>query len=333
MYPPWGEYKIIVKDIDPEFTLGKLAQSRLLIIQYLKNKGLLDRNKQLRLPAVPLSVGLITQKGKEGYTDFIGKIKESGFAFKVKFHNVSVQGEKVELEVCEALEYFNQKEGVDVIVIVRGGGAKTDLSWFDNKQVAEKIAFMRIPVITGIGHRTDFTITDMVAFASQQTPSTVATFLVERITEFLKAIDSLAVEISHGSRNLTKLDMQKLKELKNQLNRESVILLERDRKTIKELKNQINRESVILTERDKKIIKENYSDLLSYYNEFIRNIRETIKNYSSNISFLDPVNALRRGFSVSKVNGRTIRSIRDAKIGEGMVTMLSDGEIKSTINQ
>lgn len=310
VYPPWGEYKIIIKDIDPEFTLGKLAQSRMMIIRYLRDRGLLDRNKQLQLPLVPLSVGLITQKDKEGYTDFTGKLKEGGFAFKVKFYNASVQGEKVESEICEALDYFNQQKNVDVVVIVRGGGAKTDLSWFDNKKIAEKIAFLQIPVITGIGHRTDFTVTDMVAFSSQQTPSIAATFLVERVNEFIGIIDSLAVEITHNSRNFAKLELQSLKEIKNQINRESTLLLE----------------------KDKEELEENYNDLLFYCKEFLKNIREVIKNYSSNIDFLDPMNTIRRGFSVSKVNSKIVKSIKEVKIGQNMATTVSDGEIKSIIN-
>ena len=310
VYPPWGEYKVVIKDIDPEFTLGKLAQSRMMIIQYLKDNGLLDKNKQLQLTLVPLFIGLITQKGKEGYTDFVGKIRESGFSFKIKFYNASVQGEKVESEICEALDYFNQQKDVDVVVIVRGGGAKTDLSWFDNKKIAEKIAFMSTPVITGIGHRTDSTITDIVAFSSQQTPSIAATFLIERVNDFLKKIDSLAVDITYNSQNLTKSELQK----------------------IKEIKNQISRESLLLLERDKEELKENRKNLLFYYKEFFKNIRETIKQYSLRIDSSDPINIIHLGFSVSKVNGKTIKSIKEVKTGQNMKTTVSDGEIKSIIN-
>ncbi|PIV02797.1 MAG: exodeoxyribonuclease VII large subunit, partial [Sulfurimonas sp. CG03_land_8_20_14_0_80_36_25] len=205
---------IIIKDIDPEYTLGKLAQSREAIIQYLRSKNLLDKNKRTFLPLVPQIVGLISQLDSEGYTDFISELKKSRLYFKIRFYNASVQGEKVESEICEALDYFNQQQNVDAVVIVRGGGSKTDLSWFDNKKIAEKIAFMQPPVITGIGHKTDFTITDMVAFSFQQTPSIAATFLIERINDFLGRIDSLSVEIAHNSQNLTKLELQNLIEIK-----------------------------------------------------------------------------------------------------------------------
>ena len=310
VYPPWGEYKVVIKDIDPEFTLGKLAQTRAMIIKNLKERGLLDKNRQLVLSLVPQCIGLITQKGKEGYTDFISGLKKSRIYFKIRFYNASVQGEKVESEICEALDYFNQQQNVDAVVIVRGGGSKTDLSWFDNKKIAEKIAFMQTPVITGIGHRTDFTITDMVAFSFQQTPSIAATFFIERINEFLDGIDSLSIEIAHNSQNFTKLELQNLIEIKKQINRESTLFLE----------------------RDKKELEENRKNLLFYYKEFFKNIRETIKQYSLRIDSSDPINIIRLGFSVSKVSGKTIKSIKEVKTGQNMATIVSDGEIKSIIN-
>jgi len=311
LWPPHGHYNIIIKDIDPEYTLGKLAQSREAIIQYLRSKNLLDKNKRTFLPLVPQIVGLISQLDSEGYTDFISELKKSRLYFKIRFYNASVQGEKVESEICEALDYFNQQQNVDAVVIVRGGGSKTDLSWFDNKKIAEKIAFMQPPVITGIGHKTDFTITDMVAFSFQQTPSIAATFLIERINDFLGRIDSLSVEIAHNSQNLTKLELQNLIEIKKQINRESNLFLE----------------------RDKEELKENRKNLLFYYKEFFKNIREAIKQYSLRIDSSDPINIIRLGFSVSKIRGKTIKSIKDARIGQNMITTISDGEIKSIINQ
>jgi len=288
LWPPHGHYSIIIKDIDPEFTLGKLAQSREAIIQYLRSKNLLDKNKKAFLPLVPQTIGLISQSDSEGYTDFISELKKSRLCFKIIFYNASVQGERVEPEVGEALDYFSRQQNVDAVVIVRGGGSKTDLSWFDNKKIAEKIAFMQTPVITGIGHKTDFTITDMAAFSFQQTPSIAAAFFVERINDFLRRIDSLSIEIAHNSRNLAKLELQSLKE--------------------------------------------NRKNLLFYCKDFFKNIKETMKQYSLRIDSSDPINIIRLGFSVSRVGGKTIKSVKEVKTGQNMATAVSDGEIKSVIN-
>lgn len=310
VYPPWGKYSLIIKDIDPEFTLGKLARTREMIIQYLKSRGLLEKNKEIPLPLVSQSIGLITQVNSEGYNDFLGKLRESNFAFKVKFYNSSMQGKNVESEVCTALDYFSKQQNVDVVVITRGGGAKTDLSWFDNKKIAEKIAFLQIPVLTGIGHKTDYTITDMAAFSSEQTPSAVATFLVDRVKNFLQNINELSVDIAYSTENYLKFALQQLKEIKAQTVRESLLFLQRD-------KEKIERTQV---------------DFSLYCRDFLKSIRSTINNYKSNINILDPINTLQRGFSITRIWGKTIKNIQKVKKGQNMLTTVSDGEIESRVN-
>lgn len=310
VYPPHGKYTLIIKDIDPEFTLGKLAKTREIIIQYLKNKGLLERNKEVPLPLVPQSIGLITQINSEGYNDFLGKLRESNIAFNVKFYNSSVQGKNVESEVCAALDYFNEQRDVDAVVITRGGGAKTDLSWFDNRKIAEKIAFLQIPVLTGIGHRTDYTVTDMVAFSSQQSPSAVATFLVDRVRNFLQNINEISVGIAYDTENYLKYALQQLKETRTQMVRESLLFL------------QHSKEKLDRTQ----------SNLSLCCQDFFRSIRDTINNYKININILDPINTLQRGFSITRIYGKAIKSIKKIKMGQSMITTVSDGEIKSTIN-
>ena len=310
VYPPHGKYTLIIKDIDPEFILGKLARSREMIIQYLKSKGLLEKNKKIPLPLVPQSIGLITQVNTEGYNDFLSKLRESNFTFKVKFYNSSVQGKNVEQEVCTALDYFNKQQDVDVVVITRGGGAKTDLSWFDNKKIAEKIAFSQIPVLTGIGHKTDYTITDMVAFSSQQSPSAVATFLVDCIRDFLQSINEISVNIAYSTENYLRSALQELEETKTRLSRESLLFLQ-------DSKEKINR---------------TWTDFSLYCEYFFRSTKDTINKYKSNINFLDPINTLQRGFSITRINGKAIKSISKVKKGQNMVTIVSDGNIKSIVN-
>lgn len=310
VYPPWGKYSLIIKDVDPEFTLGKLARTREMIIQYLKSKGLLERNKEMPLPLVPQSVGLITQVNSEGYNDFLSKLRESNLGFKVKFFNSSVQGKNVESEVCAALDYFNKQQDVDVVVITRGGGAKTDLSWFDNKKIAERIAFLQIPVLTGIGHKTDYTITDMAAFSSEQTPSAVATFLVDRVKNFLQNINELSVDIAYSTENYLKSTFQQLKEIKDQTSRESLLFLQRDKEKIERIQVEFS----------------------LYCQDFFKSIRNTIHNYKSNINILDPINTLQRGFSITRIEGETIKNIQKVKKGQNMVTTVSEGEIESTVN-
>jgi len=221
-----------------------------------------------------------------------------------------VQGEKVESEVCDALDYFGTQKNVDVIVITRGGGSKTDLSWFDNRKIAEKIAFLQTPVLTGIGHSTDYTITDVVACLPQQSPSAAATFLVDRVRDFFQNIDELSVEITYNAQSYLRFISQELKEIKVQINRESQLFLQESKKEIDGV----------------------WSDILLYCKYFFKSIRNAINNYKFNIDDLDPINTLQRGFSITRVDGKAIKSINKVRRGKNIITTVSDGEIKSTVN-
>ena len=309
VYSPRGQYGLIIKDIDTEFSLGKLAQAKEEIIKYLKDKELLDRNKKVPLALVPLSIGLITQVDTEGYNDFISKLQESNYSFQVSFYASIMQGQKVEQEVSAGLDYFNKQKRVDIIVITRGGGAKTDLSWFDNKKIAEKIAFSEIPVLTGIGHKTDYSITDMVAFSSQQTPSSAAVFLVDRVKDFLENINQVADDIVYSSENYLRFILEKLTETKTYLARESLLFLQVHKNRIQTIQENI----------------------VSNCKHFFKQAIEVINNYKSSIYFLDPIKTLQRGFSITKMNGKTIKSIKMVKKGQDISTTVSDGEIKSNI--
>ncbi|MCD5397207.1 MAG: exodeoxyribonuclease VII large subunit [Candidatus Pacebacteria bacterium] len=309
VYSPRGQYGLIIKDIDTEFSLGKLAQAKEEIIKYLKDKELLDRNKKVPLALVPLSIGLITQVDTEGYNDFISKLQESNYSFQVSFYASFMQGQKVEQQICSGLDYFNNQKKVDIIVITRGGGAKTDLSWFDNKKIAEKIAFSEIPVLTGIGHKTDYSITDMVAFSSQQTPSSAAVFLVDRVKDFLENINQVADDIVYSSENYLRFILEKLTETKTYLARESLLFLQVHKNRIQTIQENI----------------------VSNCKHFFKQAIEIINNYKSSIYFLDPIKTLQRGFSITKMNGKTIKSIKMVKKGQDISTTVSDGEIKSNI--
>ena len=311
VYPPLGKYSLIIRDIDPVFTLGKLAQSRDIIIKYLKSKGLLERNKMVPLPLVPLSVGLITQTNTEGYNDFLNKLQESGFAFKVKFYNSSVQGKKVEQEIYNALDYFERQRNVDIVVITRGGGSKSDLSWFDNKKIAEKIASLRTPVLTGIGHKTDLTVTDMVACCVQQSPSSAATFLVDKIKSFLQEINEVSLDITYSTKSYLELAGREIEGMKSQITRESLLFL-------KNAKEDLDRTRL---------------DFPPYCKYFFESIKDIINGYKFNIDYADPINSIKRGFSITRVNGKALKSIENIKKGQDIVSTLSDGDIKSTVNK
>jgi len=176
LHAPTGQYSIVVVDIDTVYTLGKVAQNRLKIIEELKSKGLLEKNKLLPIPLLPLKLGLITAYDSAAYHDFTNELSLSGFSFEVLAVNCHMQGKLVEADVLRALDYFNSlsPSELDVVIITRGGGSIADLSYFDNKKIAESIAALNFPLISAIGHQINTTITDMVAHSFHKTPTKAA---------------------------------------------------------------------------------------------------------------------------------------------------------------
>lgn len=332
-YPPQGKLQLTILDIDPIWTLGKIAQNRQKIIEELKKNGLLDKNKQLQIPEVPIIIGLLTSYNSAAYNDFISELKRSGYGFKVIFYNVIVQGKETEATINCGIGYFNQYEDVDVLVITRGGGSRGDLSWFDNKNIAMKIANSRFPVITGIGHEIDVSVADMVANCYFKTPTAVAQFLISQVENYLRNISTIFQELQEESRELIfnkKIELKTIsgrfndlikyifKDLRGQLS----IFIDKlsPKRILKNLKNEkddIVKNIKILGEKVEKFLKDRNRDL-----EFL----EEKKNY------LDPKNILKKGFclAINKEN-KIIKNVNDVKIGENIDITLRDGILNSKI--
>lgn len=212
-----GLYQLRIRGIDPTYTLGRLAQHRKRIIEQLTQRNLIDRNKALPMPLVPLRIGLIAAKGSAGYTDFITHLSQSGVAFVIRLADAAMQGPQVESEVSGALRAFNRDGTVDVIVITRGGGGATDLSWFDRFGLAEAIATSQIPVLTGLGHAHDTSVADLVAYANLKTPTDAAQYLIARVTVFLDELDDAAGRLAERVDTLFQLHHDELGDAGQQL--------------------------------------------------------------------------------------------------------------------
>ena len=179
-YPPGGRLQLVVREIDPTFALGRLELRRRETLAALAEAGLVERNRALPLPALPLRLGLVTSAGSAAYHDFLATLAESGFGFQVLFVHAAMQGREAESEVRSALALLGQA-GVDAIALVRGGGARTDLAAFDSRAIAEAVALAPVPVLTGLGHEIDQSVADLVAHSAAKTPTKAAELLVERL--------------------------------------------------------------------------------------------------------------------------------------------------------
>lgn len=198
----WGKYQVVVERLDPDFTLGEAARRREEIVRRLTEAGLHEINPALELPALPLRLGLITSLGSDAYNDVLRSFRESRFAFAVTVHGARVQGNATEPSVLNALDWFAERAAdFDVLLICRGGGSRTDLTWFDTEALGRAVALFPLPVVVGIGHEQDRSVLDAVA-RSCKTPTAAAGLLVERVAEAAGCIEDMGMGILAGAADL-----------------------------------------------------------------------------------------------------------------------------------
>jgi exodeoxyribonuclease VII large subunit len=187
-YSPQYGLSLRVVDADPAFALGELELKKRELIERLQKDGIFEQNKKCFVPTLPQRIGLITSQESAAYNDFIKTLKTSGFGFKVYFADAMMQGDQTEKSVLRALGRLLSYD-LDVVVLIRGGGSKTDLYYLDNELIARSIAACELPVWTGIGHEIDTSVLDYVANRYFKTPTAVAEDLVARYVEMRRHLD------------------------------------------------------------------------------------------------------------------------------------------------
>ncbi|MFW6246349.1 MAG: exodeoxyribonuclease VII large subunit [Tangfeifania sp.] len=214
-HPAYG-LSLNIKDIDPAYTVGDLALQRKEIIERLQREGVFDMNKELVLPLVPQKIAVISSKTAAGYQDFMNQLETNplGVRFYTHLFEAYMQGAEAVPSIISALErIFQYEDFFDAVAIIRGGGATADLSCFDNYELAFNVTQFPLPVITGIGHEKDDTITDMVAHTRMKTPTAVAEFFINGIEIFYDRLKNLEEEVVNIARENVETKYRELEEL------------------------------------------------------------------------------------------------------------------------
>ncbi len=333
-YSPHGAVRLIVEDIDPYYTLGKLAQEKQKLIKLLREKGVLDKNKTLTLPVVPLNLGLITSYDSAAYNDFISELKISKYAFKVCLRDTLMQGKKAEDDVCQAIKELSLNEDIDLLVITRGGGSLADLSCFDSQKIAQAIADCKICVLSGIGHEINLTITDMAAHSFAKTPTAIARYIIGLIENFLSDIDGKLESIIGNAESKITAQKNSLKGFAFDLQQYATRFFRAQDEKLISCRN-------LLSYKPKDIVKAYQADIDNYRDEITHKsqqyfIRENKKvtNFSKMISAFSPEKTLKRGFSITRTkDGQTIKSIKNVKVGFETLTEVKDGTFASSVKK
>ena len=304
----------IVDDIDPRFTLGDMARRRQEIIRQLKAEGVFDLNRELPLPLFTQRIAVISSSTAAGYGDFCRQLEENtrGFRFSVTLYESLMQGEGVERGIISALDKINAHiDDYDCVVIIRGGGATSDMSGFDSLLLAENVANFPLPVITGIGHDRDECILDMVSHMRVKTPTAAAAFLIDRLEQVARRIDDAAERITSYVQH--RMEIEKIR-------------LSRAAECIPILF------SLVKSKQENKMETLNQR-IASAVQRLIDRRRHTLDILEQRTKSLDPTLLLQRGYSITLVNGHALRSPSAVKPGDIIVTRLADGMVKSTVNE
>ena len=317
VYPQFHEafgFSWIVTDIDPTYTLGDMARKRQEIIRQLKEEGVFDLQKELLLPLFCQRIAVISSETAAGYGDFCNQLSDNpyGLQFQTWLFPATMQGEGVEQSIIQALNHINAVcEDFDCVVIIRGGGATSDMSGFDTLTLAENVANFPLPIITGIGHDRDESILDMVSHMRVKTPTAAAALLIDHLKHVLDAINNC-------QNSITRSVQQKLSTLQVQLSTvsEAIPRLFSIVKTRQEARLDAIRQKIpMLIER--RLISEHHR---------LEILEEKVKS-------LDPQLLLKRGYSITFFNGKAVRDPQQLHQGDEIVTRLEKGSIISKVKR
>ena len=233
---------LIVKNLDLSFSIGQLELQRAATLKRLEEEQFLELNKQLDFPLVPQRIAVISSKDAAGLQDFLQHLHHNhyNYAFKTELFQAAMQGNNLSSEVVEQIEIIEmQSDQFDCIVIVRGGGAKLDLMGFDDYNVCKAIATSELPVLTGIGHDINETLSDIVAKHSMKTPTAVADFLVQRVLNFEMELNKIAIELKQNLQQRLKNEEIILNSIFKKIELSSKLLIQKEKQFLELLENQL----------------------------------------------------------------------------------------------
>lgn len=305
-------YSLTVTDIDPTYTVGDMVRHRREILRQLEEEGVLEMNKELDMPLAPQRIAVISSATAAGYGDFCNQLMNNpyGLVFYPKLFPAMVQGERVEESVISALNrIYEDMERWDAVVIIRGGGAASDLSGFDSYGLAVNCAQFPLPIITGIGHERDDTVIDYVAHTRVKTPTAAAEYLISRLQDTALRLEDYAARIIGEVESRMTQEKNRLTRLAERIPMATRMRLQQEHYRNSRLQKRLH------TALQIRMVKENHR----------------LQLLEQQIKAALPEHLLERGYSITLLNGRAVTDISQVKPGDEVVTRLAKGEMKSTV--
>lgn len=324
----------IVTDIDPYFTVGDMARRRQEIVRQLKAEGVFDLNRELDFPMFAQRIAVISSETAAGYGDFCNQLADNdyGFSFTTRLFPAVMQGEQVEQSVIAALDRINRcSDEFDCVVIIRGGGATSDMSGFDTLPLAENVANFPLPVITGIGHDRDESIIDMVAHTRVKTPTAAAALLISRLKATADLIDSCRERVLRAVSRRMETERMRLGRLSERIPTLFSVVRTRHESRLEIMQRRLTAAVTRRLTTEHHRVETLTQSLTPLTERRMTAERHRLDMLAQRAKALDPTLLLRRGYSITLHQGRAVRDAGALKPGDEIVTRLATGSITATV--
>ena len=305
-------YSLTVQDIDPTYTIGDMARRRREILERLEREGVIGLNRELEIPLLPHRIAVISSATAAGYGDFRNQLSGNvyGYRFYVKLFPALMQGEEVERSVIAAMNAVAaRRDDFDVLVIIRGGGAVSELSCFDSYDIAVNIANFPLPVITGIGHERDDTVADTVAHTKVKTPTAAAGFLIDRMFETASVLENMTRRLGDAVSGR----------------------METERLRIERIAQKLPSIYAVVKVRHEQMIENLWNRAVSGVRNMLTAHLHRLELMEKGIGAADPVLILKRGYTLTRCNGHVVKAASDLRKGDRITSVFPDGTVESEI--
>lgn len=301
-----------IQDVEPNYTLGEMMKNRKAVIERLQKEGVFMQNKNLKMPVLPKRIAVISVETSKGFSDFISTLNNNryGYCFQTELFTSILQGDKAIVGITTRLDEIEKRQqDFDCVVIVRGGGGDVGLSCYDDYRMAHRVATFPLPVLTGIGHSTNLSVTDMVAHIYNITPTDVAFQLIGAFQKFDEKVNQLSQDLALKSKGVLMQHQARLINFQDALTRTAKYRLERSAAEVTNIADNLGNMAAHLMQRQ----------------------QDVLSTLEDKVKLLHPDHILKRGFSITRLNGKAVVDASTMKSGDELVTQVYQGEVKSVV--
>jgi len=345
-----------ITDIDPNYSLGELQRERAETLKKLEKDGLINANQKLNFPLLPKRIAVISAESSKGLSDFMKVIEQNewGYRFFTMLFPAYLQGDQAEHSIKHQLNQIAKvRSHFDIVVIVRGGGGEVGMSCYNNYNLCKAIASFPLPILTGIGHSTNLTVAELISFRNAITPTELGDFLIQAFHEFsipikdamkgIKVHSKQQLErarmllnhqtksFSHATNKSLEKEQNGLKILRQDLKHGTKAHSVKMHDTLKQFRHYITSSSRLVLQQNANRIARNSSKIIVGSKTLLVANKNGLERMEYSVRVMDPINVLERGYSITTINGKTIKPENTVKKGDRILTKTANFSIESEV--